>query len=108
MTTHKRQLIESAMERIRIALIGDQSKRQMGVNIDQARAVLDELERTLGDQATIYSLPLDAKTLYILDEAGIKTVDELRAMEVWQLLALQWIGGDRVRAIMAALEKDKN
>jgi DNA-directed RNA polymerase alpha subunit len=108
MTTHKRQLIDSAMERMRIALIGDQSKRQMGVNIDQARAVLDELERALGDEATIYSLLLDAKTLYILNEAGIKTVDELREMEVWQLLALPGIGGDRVRAITEALEKDKN
>ena len=108
MTTHKRQLIDSAMERMRIALIGDQSKRQMGVNIDQARAVLNELERTLGDEATIYSLPLDAKTLYVLNEAGIKTVDELREMEVWQLLALPGIGGDRVRAITEALEKDKN
>ena len=108
MTTHKRQLIDSAMERMRIALIGEQSKRQMGVNIDQARAVLDELERALGDEATIYSLLLDAKTLYFLNEAGIKTVDELREMEVWQLLALPGIGGDRVRAIAEALEKDKN
>jgi DNA-directed RNA polymerase alpha subunit len=96
------------MERMRIALIGDQSKRQMGVNIDQARAVLDELERTLGDEATIYSLQLDAKTLYVLNEAGIKTVDELREMEVWQLLALPGIGGDRVRSITEALAKDKN
>jgi DNA-directed RNA polymerase alpha subunit len=108
MTTHKRQLIDAAMERMRIALIGEQSKRQMGVNIDQARAVLDELERALGDEATIYSLPLDAKTQHALNEAGIKTVDELRAMEVWELLALPWIGGDRVRAITEALQKDKN
>ena len=108
MTTHKRQLIDAAMERIRIALIGDQSKRQMGVNIEQARAVLDELERTLGDEATIYSLPLDQKTLYILNEAGIKTVDELREMEAWQLLAVPGIGGDRVRAILGALATSKN
>jgi DNA-directed RNA polymerase alpha subunit len=107
MTTHKRQLIDAAMERVRIALIGDQSKRKIGVNIEQARAVLDELERALGDEATVYSLGLDPKTLHALDEAGIKTVDELREMEAWELLALPWIGGDRVRAIMEALQKDK-
>ena len=95
-----REKIRRAMVKLGIAL----DASQMVVQIDRARAVLDELERELGQASDSVSLlSISSQTVDYLEKAGVETVEQLRGLSDLDLLSIEKMGPGRVHEVRSAL-----
>ena len=81
------------------------------VNINRARATLDRLERDLGLKAdSVSMLLIETRTATVLEDAGIETVTQLRALSDLDLMAIPLLSTVRlheVRSALAAFDSSK-
>jgi DNA-directed RNA polymerase alpha subunit len=96
-----REKVRRAMVELGIDLGHDGNRP---VNINRARATLDRLERDLGLKTDSVSLlRIETRTASVLEDAGIETVEQLRALTDLELLAIPLLRGARLYEVKSAL-----
>lgn len=102
MNVATKRIAENTMVKLRLALLGDENRNP---NVTQARAILDEMERQIAAEASMHLLGLDSITADYLERAGITTVEQVKALESWQLIAIDGITTHRALEIAEKVSK---
>lgn len=96
-----REKVRRAMVELGIDL-GHEGSRP--VNVHRARATLDRLERDLGLRSdSVSMLKIETRTVTILEDAGVETVEQLRALTDLELLSIPFLRGGRFYEVRSAL-----